>query len=130
MSQAHVDVVLDHFAATNERDFARAMDHYAEDVELVVPRQAGFLETGIFRGREAVGEWFGDWFRHFQPDYRFEIEEARDLGETVLVIASHHGHGRTSGVEVRGRTTYLYTVRDGKISCVIVAHTAEMPGGG
>ena len=127
-SSDDVDIVVDQFKAVNERDFARAMDIYADDVELLVPRQAGFLAAGTFVGREAVGEWFGDWFRHFQPDYRFDIDEARNLGATVLIIATHHGRGRTSGVEVHGRTTYLYTVRDGKIACVIVAHTAESPG--
>jgi ketosteroid isomerase-like protein len=114
MSQRDVAVVLDQFAAVNERDFERAMSLYAEDVELFVDR-AAFLEGGTFEGREAVGEWFGNWFRTFERDYRFEIEEARDLGDVVLMVASHHGRGRTSGAEVEGRNGYLYTVRDGKI---------------
>ena len=106
--------MLDQFAATNERDFARAMGHYAADVELVVDRGA-FLEGGTFNGREAVGEWFGNWFRTFEPGYRFEIEEARDFDGVILLVASHRGRGRTSGAEVHGQTAYLYTVRDGKI---------------
>ncbi len=114
MSQENVDVVLDQFAATNERDFARAMSHYAEDVELVVHSDAS-LEAGTFRGREAVGQWFGNWFGTFEPGYHFEIEEARDLGDVVLLSATHHGRGRTSGIEVRGEMGYLYTVRAGKI---------------
>jgi ketosteroid isomerase-like protein len=117
MSQANVEIVLDQFAATNERDFPRAMSHYAEDVELVVQRDA-FLQGGTFRGREAVGQWFGDWFRTFEPGYHFEIEETRDLGDVVFLFASHHGRGRTSGVEVHGHTGYLYTLRDGKIARV------------
>lgn len=117
MSHENVDVVLDQFAATNERDFPRAMSHYAEDVELVVHPDA-FLQRGTFTGRDAVGEWFGDWFRTFEPGYHFEIEEARDLGDVVFLNASHLGHGRTSGAEVHGQTGYLYTVRDGKIARV------------
>ena len=114
MSQENVDVVRDQFAATNERDFRRAMSHYAEDVELVVHRDA-FLEFGSFEGRDAVGQWFGNWFATFEPDYHFEIEETRDLGERVFLLATHRGRGRTSGVEVHGQTAYLYGVRDGKI---------------
>lgn len=114
MSQENVDVVLDQFAAVNERDFTRAMNHYAEDVVLLVDTDA-FLQSGTFRGREAVGAWFGDWFATFEPGYKFEIEEARDLGDRVLLIASHRGRGRTSGVEVGGETGYLYEVRDGKV---------------
>jgi hypothetical protein len=35
MSQENVEIVRDLFGATNERDFPRAMSHYAHDVELV-----------------------------------------------------------------------------------------------
>ena len=114
MSRQNVEVVRDQFAATNERDFARAMSYYADDVELVVDPDA-FLERGTFTGRAAVGEWFGNWFRTFEPGYHFDIQEARDLGDVVVLIATHHGRGRTSGAEVHGETGYLYTVRDGKI---------------
>ena len=114
MSQDNVDVVWDQFAAVNERDFPRAMSHYAEDVLLVVDAGA-FLENGTFSGREAVGRWFGNWFGTFEPGYRFEIDEARDLGDSVLLIATHSGRGRSSGAEVHGQTGYLYELRDGKI---------------
>jgi ketosteroid isomerase-like protein len=114
MSQENVGVVLDQFAATNERDFPRAMSHYAEDVELVVDANA-FVEQGTYSGREAVGDWFGNWFSTFEPGYHFDIDEARDLGDIVLLIAAHHGRGRASGAEVQGETGYLYRLRDGKI---------------
>ena len=115
MEQADVDIVRAQFAAVNERDFGRAMDMYAEDVVLTVE---AFVENGTFEGREAVGRWFGDWFSTFEPGYRFEIEEAEDLGGVVLLVASHRGRGRSSGAEVRGQTGYLYEVRDGRISSV------------
>jgi ketosteroid isomerase-like protein len=114
MSAENVEVVRDQFAATNERDFPRAMGYYAEDVELVVDRGA-FLHGGTFRGRDAVGQWFADWFTAFEPGYRFEIEEALDLGDFVFLSASHQGQGRTSGVKVYGQTAYLYRLREGRI---------------
>jgi ketosteroid isomerase-like protein len=114
VSDDDVTVVREQFAATNERDFARAMTYYADDVELVV-HPGAFLNEGTFSGREAVGEWFGDWFRTFEPGYHFDVEEARDLGDAVLLVASHQGRGRTSGAEVHGRTAYVYRVRGGKI---------------
>ena len=106
--------MLDQFAAVNERDFGRAMTYYADDVELFVDSRA-FLESGTFRGREVVGEWFGNWFRSFERGYRFDIEEARDMGDDVLLVATHHGHGRTSGAKVHGRNGYLYRVCDSRI---------------
>jgi ketosteroid isomerase-like protein len=90
------------------------MGHYAEDVELVVNGEA-FLEAGTFRGRDAVGQWFGNWFQTFDPSYHFDIEETRDFGDLVVLVATHRGRGRTSGVEVHGQTAYLYTLRDGQI---------------
>ena len=118
MSQADVDVVLDQFAAVNERNFARAMDLYAEDVRLYASPESG-PKAGAFEGKEAVGEWFGDWFRTFAPGYRFEIQEARELdGGVIFLVATHGGRGRLSGVEVHGETGYLYRVSDGKIAQV------------
>ena len=118
MSQPDVDVVLDQFAAVNERDFERAMDRYAEDVRLFASPASG-PKAGVFEGKEAVGEWFGDWFRTFAPGYRFEVEEARELDSGVIfILATHGGRGRMSGAEVRGETGYLYRVRGGKVSQV------------
>ena len=117
MSEKNVEVVRDQFAATNARDFPRAMSLYAEDVELEVHPDA-FLEHGTFVGRHAVGQWFANWFTTFEAGYRFDIQEARDLGDVVLLVAGHQGRGRTSGVEVRGQTAYLYRVRGGKIARV------------
>ncbi len=117
MSQADVDVVLDQFAAVNERDFERAMSHYADDVVLVVPGSG--VKGGRFEGKGTVGEWFGDWFRTFDRDYRFDIEEARELpGGPIFLFAGHSGSGRLSGVQVHDENAYLYRVRDGRISKV------------
>jgi ketosteroid isomerase-like protein len=118
VSQADVDVVLDQFAAVNERDFARAMDHYADDVVLVVP--AAGVKGGRFEGKAAVGEWFGDWFRTFGQDYHFEITEARELsaGGPIFLHARHGATARLSGIKVHDENSYLYRVRDGKVSRV------------
>jgi len=124
MPDKDVLIVLDQFAATNERDFERALGYYAEDVELVVHPDA-FIEHGVFSGWEAVRGWFVGWFTTFEPGYHFDIEEARAVGDFVLLVASHHGRGRTSGLEVRGRTAYLHIVRDGKIARVELYPTRE-----
>ena len=113
-----MQIVRDQFAATNDRDFRRAMAMYAEDVVLVVGHGEGLANPGTYEGRDAVGAWFGDWFQTFEPGYRFEIGDARDLGDLVFVLASHSGRGRASGAEVHGETAYLYRLRDGKIAHV------------
>jgi ketosteroid isomerase-like protein len=115
MAEQDAEVVRDHFAATNERDFERAMGHYADEVVMVVSPEVG-PNAGVFEGKGAVGEWFGDWFRQFGVDYRFEVEELRDLGQgRVLVVETHGGTGRASGAKVQGQNANLYRVQDGMI---------------
>jgi ketosteroid isomerase-like protein len=125
VAQSDVDVVVDQFAAVNERDFQRAMDHYADDVILVVPPAESAPEPGTFEGKEAVGRWFGSWFQSFDRDYRFELDESRMIGDQVFIHARHGGRGRTSGIEVMGELSYLYRVRDGKVARVEIYPTRQ-----
>jgi predicted SnoaL-like aldol condensation-catalyzing enzyme len=73
---------------------------------------------GIHEGKEAVGAWFGDWFQSFGRDYRFAIDEAREVGDLIFIHATHGGSGRASGVEVHGENSYLYRVSNGKVTRV------------
>ncbi len=121
-----MEVVRDQFAAVNARDFQRAMDLYTDDVVLFVPNEEGVVNPGTYEGRDAVGEWFGDWFRTFAADYRFEIQEARELDRgLIFLFATHGGRGRLSGAEVHGENAYLYRVCDGRISHVGFFATRE-----
>lgn len=116
MSEADFDVLRDHYAATNQRDWPRVMSHYAEDVELKIPEDSPYLATGTFRGREAVGAWFGDWFRSFDSDLRFEITELSELeDESILLVAENFARGRASGVQLSGTVIWVYRLRGGKI---------------
>jgi ketosteroid isomerase-like protein len=114
VSQTNVEVLRDHYAATNERDFRRAMAHYADDVVLVIPTG---ITAGTFEGREAVGAWFGDWFATFGRDARFDVEEIVELNAgSILLVAKHCASGRTSGIEVEELVIWIYRLRHGKIT--------------
>jgi ketosteroid isomerase-like protein len=114
MPLSNIEVIRDQYAAVNERDFERAMSHYAEDVVLVA-RGRG-IRSGTFEGREATGDWFGDWFRTFDRGARFDIKEISEAEDgSVRLVAEHQARGRASGVEVRGIVVWLYRLRDGKI---------------
>ena len=113
MTPSNAEVLRDHYAATNERDWPRSMSHYAEDVELIVP--VG-IKAGRFKGRDAVGAWFGDWFAAFARDAHFEITEITELDDdSILLVADHHASGRASGIEVEDTVHWRYHFRDGKI---------------
>jgi glutamate-1-semialdehyde 2,1-aminomutase len=111
---SNADVVRDQYAAVNERDWRRAMSHYHPDVELIVPR-AG-IRAGTFHGRDAVGQWFGEWMSSFDTDLHFEITELLELPDgSVEVAADHAARGRTSGAEVTATVRWRYGFRDGRI---------------
>jgi ketosteroid isomerase-like protein len=115
MSRENVEVVVGMFENVNVRDFRAAMDAYADDVVLGLHGDLSTLGEEEVVGRDAVGRWFGDWFRTFDSDYRFEIEETTDWRDRVLIVARHHARGRASGVQVNQRMAWIYTVSDGKV---------------
>ena len=117
MSQESVEVVRELYECMNRRDWAAILAAFDEDVVLVVHESDG-PDAGSFRGREAVGRWFGDWFLAFGKDYRFEIEEARSVGDRVFIVARHHGHGRSSGAEVEQVNAQVLSLDDGKVAQV------------
>ena len=116
MSQENVEIAVKQFEGTNARDFAGVLDTWAEDVTLTLHGVIGDPVTG----KAAVAEWFGDWFRQFGRDYRFDIDELLDAGDRVFVLATHHGRGRHSGATVVQRTAFVYTLSKGKVGRVEV----------
>ncbi len=115
MSQENVEIVVGQFENANARDFKAVMDAYADDVVLVLHGDLRSINGEGATGEDAVGEWFGDWFSTFESDYHLEVEETRDQGDRVLVVATHHVRGRASGAAVSRRTAWVYTVSDEKV---------------
>jgi len=72
--------------------------------------------TTEISGKEAAVHWLADWFSRFDPRYTMEVEEARDLGDRVLVVTDHHATGRTSGVPISQTTVQLMVLDAGKIT--------------
>jgi ketosteroid isomerase-like protein len=114
MSQENVEIIRDSTAAMNEGDFERALGHLADDVVFEAP--AG-IRGGMFRGREAVSEWFADWFRIFDWNVHSDLREIAEVGDDgVLTVAVARGRGRGSGVDVEETFAYLFRLREGKIT--------------
>jgi ketosteroid isomerase-like protein len=113
--QENLEIVREIYEEMNRRNWPAILAALDEQVVLVVHESVG-PEAGTFRGREAVGRWFGDWFLAFGKDYRFELEEARSLGDRVLVVARHHGHGRYSGADVEQVNAQVLSLQEGKVA--------------
>ena len=113
-------VVRGQFEAVNRRDWTAAMAAYTDDVVLRVPN--GLL-SGEYRGRDRVGEWFGDWMRTFRGRIYFDIRDLREAGNDVALWAHHTARGEQSGLELEADFFYQFHVRDGKIAFVAFCET-------
>lgn len=80
MSRENVELVVRHFEDTNAEDVAGAVGAFADDIVLRFHGDLATLAGEGEDGKTAVVEWFLDWFRTFEPGYRFEVEEMRDWG--------------------------------------------------
>jgi ketosteroid isomerase-like protein len=114
MSQENVKVVREIYEAMNRRNWAAVVAALDEDIVLVVHESVG-PDAGTFHGRDAVSQWFGEWFLAFDKDYRFNLDEARSIGDCVFIAARHHGHGRSSGADVEQLNAQLLRLQEGKI---------------
>ena len=114
MSQENVEVVREIYEHMNRRNWAAVLAALDEEIVLVVHESVG-PDAGVFRGRAAVGHWFGEWCLAFDKDHRFELEDARTVGDRVFVVAQHHGHGRSSGADVKQVNAQLHSLHEGKV---------------
>jgi ketosteroid isomerase-like protein len=116
MSEENVEVVLRQFEDFIAQEFDSILDAWTEDVSLIVHGALGLTWRRETVGKEAVAQAFADWFGQFGRDYEVEIDEVRDLGDRVLVVATDRSHGRRSGAPVTLQVSYLYTLRERRIS--------------
>jgi ketosteroid isomerase-like protein len=84
------------------------------DPEIVYINPAGAVEPGIRQGRDAfmraVEKVFEGW-----ETWEMEPEQFTPVGDQVAVVVRYRARGRGSGVEVVGRESALWTLRDGKV---------------
>jgi ketosteroid isomerase-like protein len=54
--------------------------------------------------------WLSGW-----EHWRAEAEEYLEFDDQVVVLASYHGRGRGSGVEIHQQGAHVFKLRDGKV---------------
>jgi ketosteroid isomerase-like protein len=78
------------------------------------PVLGGAVEGNSFRGREGIEEYFGE-LRETWEEFRYVVDEVRDLGDSVLTLGRLEGRGRGSGVQVELPIGSISDYRDGKV---------------
>jgi ketosteroid isomerase-like protein len=84
------------------------------DPEIEYVNPVGAVEEGTRHGltafRKAVEEVFEGW-----ATYHAEPEQFTAIGNRVAVVVRYRARGRTSGVELEGCESALFTLREGKV---------------
>ena len=110
-SSPNVAFVRDLYDAWLTGDIERALAGVDPELEWVEPRDTPDAST--WSGPEGVLESMAKWTEPFE-DFGFEVVEAFDVGEQVLVELVQHARGKGSGVAVEGHIWHLWTVREGR----------------
>jgi ketosteroid isomerase-like protein len=112
MGKANLDIVRSVYAAWNREDLPGPRELLDPDVEYVNPPDA--VEPGTRRGLDAFAQAVAKTLEGWET-WRMEVEDLEAHGEDVAVVLSYRARGRVSGVEVAGRESALWTVRDGHV---------------
>lgn len=111
---ANADVVKAGWDAFGKGDIDAAVSTTDEGAEIVIPEALPW--GGSYKGADGFKEMITKFVSNFEsvePKPTGFLEA--DDGETVIVTVE--GAGKTkSGNELSGRSVWLYTVRDGKIT--------------
>jgi ketosteroid isomerase-like protein len=115
MESANIQVLRQLEELFNSRD----LDGY---VQLLDPAVAWHVaredpDTTIHHGRDRVRGYLEHWIQTF-ADLRLEMNEARDVGDQVLVVLRMHGHGTGSGAPFDERISCLFALHDGRVTRV------------
>jgi ketosteroid isomerase-like protein len=113
MSKENVEIVLRGVAAMNRGD-AEAFNALC-DARFEMRLVGAVGEPVSYVGADGVFEFFHDMGETW-AEWGFEVEEARDLDEQVLITGRQRGLGRVSGVEVDSPRACVIAVRDGAVT--------------
>ena len=112
MSQENVEIVRRFYEAWARNEFPGPTELMDPEIEYVNP--AGAVEPGTRRGRaafsRAVEKVFDGW-----ETWQMEPEAFEAVGDRVAVVLRYRARGRRSGVEIDGRESALWTVREGTV---------------
>jgi ketosteroid isomerase-like protein len=121
MSQENVEIVraaYEFATRTGEPPF----DAFQPDI--VWHTRADLPDSRTYRGHGAMAKLFSEWVGSFD-DFRLDVEQAIDAGESVIAVLRLSGRIKGTGHEVEMAETHVCKVLDGKMLEVHEYPTAD-----
>jgi uncharacterized protein len=113
MTQQNVEIVRAMYDSWARNEFPGPAHLLDARIEYVNP--AGAIEPGTRYGLSAFSRAVEQVFVEGWETWQFEPQRFTPCGDRVAVVLRYRARGRGSRVEVEGRMSALWTVRDGKI---------------
>jgi len=113
MSQENVTLLQTAVEAFNNRDGEQFDRLLAPDAEIVPVRAA--LEGTTFRGPDAGSQYVAAVDESWDS-LRWEVDELREVGESVLALGQIRGRGRGTGATIDTSGGWVAQFRDGLIT--------------
>ena len=114
MSSENVEIVKRANKALNEGNPRTWLDLYDADILLRVASDS-FITPGIVVGAAAVERFFDEFYTTFSRGFQFDMMEAIDAGDSVIVVGKTTVEGRRSKVKTEGLGVTIFTFRGGRI---------------
>ena len=99
--------------AFNQRDGTKFDQLLAPDAEIVPVRAA--IERTTYRGRDAASQYVAA-VKDSWESLRWEVDEVRQAGESVLALGHIRGRGRGTGAIIDTSGGWVAQFRDGLIT--------------
>jgi uncharacterized protein len=79
---------------------------------------------GVYLDREDPNPRLRSWLSGWDC-WRAEADDFLEFGDQVVVLATYHGRGKGSGVEIRQQGAHVFQLRDGKVVRLEIFVTRE-----
>ena len=115
MSQENVEIVRRSYAAFNRvivsGDIAPFLLEFYDPGAEYEPLEEG----SVVQGHEQFGEYFRRFYDVWE-EFRWELEEVIDAGDSIVSAALLKGRARASGIEITQRLFLVADIRGSKIA--------------
>lgn len=121
MPEDNVRTVLGSYQAFESRDLDDFLSHHDPEVEF---RSLVLEVEGVYRGHDGLRSWWETVLAVF-PDWTPQVEDARELGNRVLLRVRMEGSGTGTGIELERHAWNVVELRDGHVISSAFYRTEE-----
>lgn len=113
MVSRNVDLIRPIYEEWGRGNWRSNFDVY--DPEMEWGWSSEFLDLGgVFKDHRDPNPRLRTWLTGWDF-WRAEADEFLEIGDHVVVLASYHGRGKESGVEIEQQGAHVFKLRDGKV---------------